>query len=183
MPESRQSDETLLQRVQSGERDAFALLVDRYQRRAFAVALRMLGRRQDAEDAVQQAFLRLYEARATYNSRWRLSTWFFRILINACVDELRRRRPQVPLEEWDDAADGTAHREVETTERGRLLQAALATVPVEARIVLTLHYGDGLGYREIGAIRGISVNTVKTHLRRGRLALRKALRARGVERS
>jgi RNA polymerase sigma-70 factor (ECF subfamily) len=183
MPEDRQSDETLLRRVQSGERDAFAILVDRYQRRAFAVALRMLGRRQDAEDAVQQAFLRLYEARATYNSRWRLSTWFYRILINACVDELRRRRPQVPLEEWDDSADDSAHQEVEIMERGRLLQAALATVPVEARIVVTLHYGDGLGYREIGAIRGISVNTVKTHLRRGRLALRKALRVRGVERS
>ena len=183
MPDSRQSDETLLQRVQTGDRDAFASLVDRYQRRAFTVALRMLGRRQDAEDAVQQAFLRLYEARAAYNSRWRLSTWFYRILINACVDELRRRRPQVPLDEWDDAADDSAHREVETMERGRLLQAALATVPVEARIVLTLYYGDGLGYREIGAIRGISVNTVKTHLRRGRLALRKALHVWGVERS
>ncbi|HSD51417.1 MAG TPA: sigma-70 family RNA polymerase sigma factor [Candidatus Methylomirabilis sp.] len=183
MPEGRQSDETLLYRVQTGERDAFAILVDRYQRRAFAVALRMLGRRQDAEDAVQQAFLRLYEARADYNSRWRLSTWFYRILINACVDELRRRRPQVPLEEWDDSVEDSAHQEVEIMERGRLLQAALVTVPVEARIVLTLHYGDGLGYREIGAIRGISVNTVKTHLRRGRLALRKALRARGVERS
>ncbi len=183
MPESRQSDETLLRLVQSGERDAFATLVDRYQRRAFAVALRMLGRRQDAEDAVQQAFLRLYEARAAYDSQWRLSTWFYRILINACVDELRRRRPQVPLEDWDNAANDSTHRSVETAERDRLLQGALSTVPVEARIVLTLYYGDGLSYREIGTIRGISVNTVKTHLRRGRLALRKALRARGVERS
>src|SRR5574341_1699273 len=183
MPERRQSDETLLHRVQSGERNAFATLVERYQRRAFAVALRMLGRRQDAEDAVQQTFLRLYEGRAAYDSRWRLSTWFYRILINTCVDELRRRRPQVPLENWDDAADDSPHRSVETAERDRLLQEALRTVPVEARIVLTLYYGDGLGYREIGTIRGISVNTVKTHLRRGRLALRKALRARGVERS
>jgi RNA polymerase sigma-70 factor (ECF subfamily) len=68
-------------------------------------------------------------------------------------------------------------------ERDTLLQASLATVPVEARIALTLYYGDGRTYREIGAIRGISVNTVKTHLRRGRTALRKALRARGVEES
>ncbi len=181
MPQRHQSDETLLRRVQSGERNVFAILVDRYQRRAFAVALRMLGRRQDAEDAVQQAFLRLYEARAAYDSRWRLSTWFYRILINACVDELRRRRPQVPLEDWEGAGDDSPHRDVETSERDRLLQGALATVPVEARIVLTLYYGDGLSYREIGAIRGISMNTVKTHLRRGRLALRKALRARGVD--
>ncbi|MBI4572901.1 MAG: sigma-70 family RNA polymerase sigma factor [candidate division NC10 bacterium] len=70
--------------------------MERYQRRAFAVALRMLGRRQDAEDVVQQAFLRLYEARAQYHPRWRLSTWFYRILANACVDELRRRPPPGP---------------------------------------------------------------------------------------
>ncbi len=183
MPQRQESDEALFQQVQAGRRDAFASLVERYQRRAFAVALRMVGRRQDAEDAVQQAFLRLYEARAAYDSRWRLSTWFYRILINACVDELRRRRPQVPLEDWDDSADDSPHRSVETAERDRLLHGALTTVPVEARIVLTLYYGDGLSYREIGSIRGITVNTVKTHLRRGRLALRKALRARGVERS
>lgn len=61
------------------------------------------------------------------------------------------------------------------------MNAGLAAVPVEARIVLTLYYGEGRTYREIAAIRGITVNTVKTHLRRGRAALRKALRARGVD--
>ena len=182
MSQSQESDEALFRQVQAGGRDAFAVLVERYRRRAFAVALRMLGRRQDAEDVVQQAFLRLYEARAQYHPRWRLTTWFYRILTNACVDELRRRRPQVPLDDWDDAADDSPHRSVETAERDRLLRGALSTVPVEARIVLTLYYGDGRTYREIGAIRGVSVNTVKTHLRRGRLALRKALQARGIDR-
>jgi RNA polymerase sigma-70 factor (ECF subfamily) len=82
----------------------------------------------------------------------------------------------------DVSADRPDHR-LEQAERDRILHGALRTVPVEARIVLTLYYGDGRSYREIGAIRGISVNTVKTHLRRGRLALRKALRARGVDAS
>ncbi len=181
MPQSQQSDETLFRQIQTGKRDAFAALVDRYQRRAFAVALRLLGRRQDAEDAVQQAFLRLYEARAQYQPRWRVSTWFYRILTNTCVDELRHRRPMFELQEKDEpSAHGPDHR-LELAERDRLLHAALATVPMEARIVLTLYYADGRSYREIGAIRGISVNTVKTHLRRGRLALRRALRARGVD--
>jgi len=180
---SHNSDESLFQQVQKGRRDAFAALVERYQQPAYGVALRLLGRRQDAEDAVQQAFLRLYEARATYDSRRRFSTWFYRILTNACVDELRRRRPMVSLEEWHEPeAEGPDH-SVERAERERVLQAALARVPVEARIVLTLYYGNGLGYREIGAVRGTSMNTVKTHLRRGRLALRKALRARGMNES
>ena len=181
MLQRQESDEALFRQVQEGERDAFAVLVERYQRRAFAVALRMLGGHQDAEDVVQQTFLRLYEARAQYHPRWRLSTWFYRILTNACVDELRRRRPAFPLEEEVEPPVHGPDHGLERAERDRLLHAALAAVPVEARIVLTLYYGDGRTYREIGAIRGVSVNTVKTHLRRGRLALRKALQARGID--
>jgi len=179
--QDHQSDEALFRRVQAGKRDAFAALVERYQRRAFGVALRILGRRQDAEDAVQQAFLRLYEARGQYDPKWRLSTWFYRILTNTCVDDLRRRRPLIPLEEWDGSSVERPDHTLERSEREQLLQSALATIPSEARTVLTLYYGDGRSYQEIGAIRGVSVNTVKTHLRRGRLALRRALRARGVD--
>lgn len=183
MPQSQQSDEALFREVQGGKGNAFAVLVERYQRRAFGVALRLLGRHHDAEDAVQQAFIHLYEARAQFDPKWRLSTWFYRILTNACVDELRRRRPMLRLEEKDEPPADRPDDSLERAERDRLLHAALATVPVEARIVLILYYGDGRTYQEIGAIRGTSVNTVKTHLRRGRLALRKALRARGVDAS
>ncbi len=181
MPKRQANDEALFRHVQAGRRAAFAALTDRYQNRAFGVALRILGRRQDAEDAVQQAFLRLYEARAQYDPKWRLSTWFYRILTNTCVDELRRRRLILPLEEWDGVSIERPDHILERSERERLLQSALATIPAEARIVLTLYYGDGRSYQEICAIRGVSMNTVKTHLRRGRLTLRKALRARGVD--
>jgi RNA polymerase sigma-70 factor (ECF subfamily) len=178
-----ESDEAAFKRVQAGDHTAFAVLADRYQRRAFAVALRLLGNRADAEDAVQHAFLRLYESRAAYRSRWRLNTWFYRILTNTCIDELRRARPTDSLDGLDLSVADTPDRVLAERERDRLLRAALATIPVEARIVITLYYGEGRTYQEIGAIRGISVNTVKTHLRRGRAALRKALRTRGVDRS
>jgi RNA polymerase sigma-70 factor (ECF subfamily) len=174
------SDESLFQQVQDGRRDAFALLVGRYQGRAFSVALRLLGHRQDAEDAVQEAFLKLYRSRASFNSRWRFNTWFYRILTNVCVDALRLRRSMIPLtEEHLGTADSPQHA-LEAGEQNRILAGALETVSVEARMVLTLYYGEGKSYREIGAIRGISVNTVKTHLRRGRDALRHALQAQGV---
>jgi len=180
MPQSHESDEALFRQVQAGGRDAFATLVERYQRRAFGVALRLLGRQQDAEDVVQQTFLRLYEARAKYDPKWRLSTWLYRILTNACVDELRRRRPIRELEEQDEPLAEPPDDTLERAERDRLLHEALAEVPTEARIALALYYGDGRTYQEIGAIRGISVNTVKTHLRRGRSALRRALSVRGM---
>jgi len=87
----------------------------------------------------------------------------------------------LPLPRVEPLATDAPDRDLEAVERDRLLHSALAEVPMEARIVLTLYYGDGRSYREIGSIRGVSVNTVKTHLRRGRLALRKALRARGMD--
>jgi len=175
------SDEAVFREAQRGDRSAFAALVQRFERRAFAVALRLLGRREDAEDAVQQAFLRLYESRATYDPRWRLSTWFYRILVNACVDELRRRRPTDPAEVAETPGTDNPERVVMHRELSRRVQAALAAVPTEARIALTLYYGDGKSYREIGRIRGVSVNTVKTHLRRGRQALKEVLRRHGVD--
>jgi len=177
-----ESDEAVFRKVQRGDHAAFAVVVERYQRRAFSVALRLLGSRSNAEDAVQQAFLRLYECRAAYDPRWRVNTWFYRILTNVCIDEVRRTKPTLPLDGLELPVADTPDRALASRERALLLHAALAMVPVEARIVLTLYYGDGRTYQEIGAIRGVSVNTVKTHLRRGRAALRKALRARGMDR-
>jgi RNA polymerase sigma-70 factor (ECF subfamily) len=177
----RDSDETIFERVQAGNHEAFAVLVERYQRIAFTAATRLMGSRADAEDAVQQAFLRLYESRASYNPRWRLNTWFYRILANTCVDGLRRMRPTCAVDDLELSTADTPERALVRREQDALLQTGLAAVPVEARIVLTLYYGEERTYREIAAIRGISVHTVKTHLRRGRAALRKALRARGVD--
>jgi len=176
-----ESDEAVFGRVQAGDRAAFAVVVERYQRRAFAVALRLVQKRPEAEDAVQEAFLRLYERRVDYNPRWRLNTWFYRILTNACIDGLRRMRPTCSVDGLEFSTADTPERTLVRREQEELLQAGLAAVPVEARIVLTLYYGEGRTYREIAAIRGIALNTVKTHLRRGRAAFRKALRARGVD--
>jgi RNA polymerase sigma-70 factor (ECF subfamily) len=93
---------------------------------------------------------------------------------------LRRLRPTSPLDGLALSAADTPERALVRREQEALLNAGLAVVPIEARIALTLYYGEGRTYREIAAIRGITVNTVKTHLRRGRAALRKALRARGM---
>ena len=117
-----ESDEAAFKRVQAGDHTAFAVLADRYQRRAFAVALRLLGNRADAEDAVQHAFLRLYESRAAYRSRWRLNTWFYRILTNTCIDQLRRARPTASLDGLDFSTADTPDRVLAERERDRLLR-------------------------------------------------------------
>ena len=145
----------------------FARASEEYAARLYTVAYRLLGNRADAEDAVQRALLKAFEARESYTPRWALSTWLYRVLTNVCIDELRRRRrvPPEPL------PDGRAATQVERTDLAR----AFGTVPREARVLLALHYVNGLSYRELAAIRGISVNTVKSQLARGKAILKQAL--------
>jgi len=145
----------------------FARASEEYATRLYTVAHRLLGNRADAEDAVQRALLKAFEARESYAPRWALSTWLYRVLTNVCIDELRRRR-RVPPEPLPSGRAGTQVDRVDLTR-------ALATVPREACVLLALHYVNGLSYRELAEIRGISVNTVKSQLARGKAILKKAL--------
>jgi RNA polymerase sigma-70 factor, ECF subfamily len=155
---------------------AFARLAEEYTGRLYSVAYRLLGNRADAEDAVQRALLKCFAARASYSPQWAVSTWLYRALTNVCIDELRRRRVRTDDIDLRDA-EAPAPR-VSAGERVDLTRA-LNTVPREARLLLTLYYVDGLDYRELAKIRGISVNTVKSQLARGKAILRKALHAGG----
>ena len=169
----------------------FERLAEEYAGRLYAVAYRMLGHRADAEDAVQRALLKCFAARTSYSPRWAISTWLYRSLTNVCIDELRRRkvRHDAGATEDGDAGEGEpgpgprsrrGERTAPTSTVERIdLSRALETVPREARLLLALHYVDGLGYRELADIRGISVNTVKSQLARGKAILRKALDAGG----
>jgi len=146
----------------------FSRLAEQYAGRLYAVAYRMLGHRADAEDAVQRALTKCFAARESYSPRWAASTWLYRALSNVCIDELRRRRPTAALDDSDAQA---APRGSERLELVRALEA----VPREARLLLALHYVDGLSYRELATVRGISVNTVKSQLARGKAIMKRAL--------
>jgi RNA polymerase sigma-70 factor (ECF subfamily) len=166
------SDPELVRRVAERDEAAFTELVRRYAGRLLGVAGRLLGSRADAEDAVQRALLQCYLGAGGYRARWAVSTWLYRILTNVCVDELRRRAGRVRAEAPVQAAapgDGDAP-------AARIdVARALARVPTEARVLLALHYADGLSYGELARVRGISVNTVKSQLARGKAILRAAL--------
>lgn len=164
-------DRALIERVARRDEAAFGELVGRYQDRLFTTAHRLLGNRADAEDAVQRAFLNCYLKSGSYDARWQVSTWLYRVLTNVCVDELRRRK-----------GAGFA---VDAREAGQIvekpgqhldLRRALEKVPTEARLLLALRYVDGLSYGELAKIRGISINTVKSQLARGKSILRKVIR-------
>jgi RNA polymerase sigma-70 factor, ECF subfamily len=171
---------------------AFARVAEDYAGRLYSVAYRMLGNRADAEDAVQRALLKCFAARASYSPRWAVSTWLYRALTNVCIDELRRRRVRRDDTDLpDEVVSGTSPTRANRGGVGGVvstpptstirvdLTRALDTVPREARALLALHYVDGLGYGELARIRGISINTVKSQLARGKAILKKALQAGG----
>ena len=92
-------ERALMRRVAGGDGRAFTELVEVYGPKLLAVARRLLGSRADAEDAVQRALLQSYQGARSYEPRWAVSTWLYRILTNVCVDELRRRRPTGDIDE------------------------------------------------------------------------------------
>ena len=169
-------DRGLMARAARGDEAAFTEIVGRYGGRLLAVARRLLGSSADAEDAVQRALLQCYTGAGGYRPEWAVSTWLYRILTNVCVDELRRRGTR---EAHRRQAMDTDH---QRPAAGPLLdvERALARVPREARVLLALRYADGLSYGELARIRGISVNTVKSQLARGKALLRAELVERGV---
>jgi RNA polymerase sigma-70 factor (ECF subfamily) len=196
-----QMDEAeLLERSRRGDREAFNALVAAYQDRVYNLCLRMLGSRQAAEDAAQEAFLSAYRNVGRVRGA-NARAWLFRITSNACIDELRRRKrqPQVSLDAPSHDAEGEERTfDVPDAEPGpeplalqeelrRALQAELLRLPDDQRLAVILCDIEGLRYEEIAASMGSSVGTVKSRISRGRARLRAALRRRpelfgGVER-
>ena len=169
-------DRALLERHVSGDAAAFSELVRRHQDRLWAVALRTLGDREEAADAVQDALLSAYRAAGSYRGDAKVSTWLHRIVVNACLDRARRQqsRPTVPLPDDDRhpaAGDVLANREL-ATDLGR----ALAVLPVEQRMAVVLVDAQGYPVDEVARLLSVPVGTVKSRCSRGRARLAVLLR-------
>jgi RNA polymerase sigma-70 factor (ECF subfamily) len=124
----------------------------------------------------QQAFLKAWQGRQAYDPRWRVSTWIYRIVTNLCVDEHRRRARAaswLPVAAPSRAAH--PYQALEERETRNRLNGALKGLPRAQQAVMVLRYLDDLPNGEIGRICGLPVNTVKSHLRRAKAALRKEL--------
>lgn len=171
------SDGDVIARVLAGDVDAFGILMDRYQGRFARFATRMLGTREDAEEALQDAFLRAYRALGRYQDRERFASWFYRILVNRCRSALARRRPR------DITDDAAAEPSGPAPDRALMErdQAAwlLERLPAEQREVFLLHYVEELSYEEIAVITGVRVSALKMRVKRGLARLRQLLGEHG----
>jgi RNA polymerase sigma-70 factor (ECF subfamily) len=179
------TDEALVARFQAGDVAAFEAFVRRHQDRIFSVAYRMLGNAADAEEAASTAFLKVYRNAASYDPRWKVTTWLGRLVANCCVDHHRRRlrqarRPDPPAGHSDGRAE-SAEENYAAGERRRHLEEALLKLAAETRLILSLRYAQGLSVAEVARVRGMGLEAVKGHLKRGKAALRRRLGRLGIE--
>ncbi|MBX6355466.1 MAG: RNA polymerase sigma factor SigM [Micromonosporaceae bacterium] len=175
------SDEELLRAHVAGEPEAFAELLRRHRDRLWSVALRTLGDREEAADALQDALLSAHRAAGRFRGDSAVTTWLHRIVVNACLDRVRRRQshPTVPL------PDGTRHFDQDSAggagpepaappvdhDTALVVRQALAQLPAEQRAALVLVDLQGYSVAEVAEILGVAEGTVKSRCARGRARL------------
>ncbi|PWH14596.1 MAG: RNA polymerase subunit sigma-24 [Anaerolineae bacterium] len=184
-----------LDALRSGDRAEFARLVEIYYTPIYRLALKMLAREQDAEDVLQNTFLKALQHIGEFEGRSTLSTWLYRIAANEALMFLRRKRPEVSINDEAEEADDSLpmpeqftdwcclpEQEFATAEAKRQLDQAILKLPEKLRVVFLLRDIEGLSIKETSEVLNLTETAVKTRLLRARLALREYLAAYFSER-
>jgi RNA polymerase sigma-70 factor (ECF subfamily) len=170
-----------------GDRRAFAELVELYKDKIFHLGYRMLNQKQEAEDVVQETFLRVYTNLDRYDENQKFSTWIYRIATNLCIDRLRKRKPSYSIDAEMTDGEGTdwhsmlasdaagPDEELILSETQQNIREAIQTLPDKYKSVVILRYLHDMSLQEIGDVLEMPVTTVKTRVHRGREFLRKKL--------
>jgi len=174
----------LIERASGGDAAAFNRLLEAHERRMYAVALRMCGNREDAQDCLQEAMLRVYRAMGSFKGQSSFSTWVYRITMNTCLDELRKKKNKqaTSLDSlldtgWSPSDDSSApERHAVQNEVRKCLHDAIRELPEDMRSAVVLRDIHGLSYEEIAQSLDINVGTIKSRISRGRGKLREKLK-------
>lgn len=176
-------DSFLIKQAIRGDAYAFEQLMRKHEGRMYSVALRMFGNREDAQDCVQDAMLHIYRALDRFKGQSSFSTWVYRITMNTCLDELRRRKARAstsldallengwaPTNEKDNPEQSAIE-----AERRRALSKAIQSLPEDMRSVIILREMQGLSYEEISDVLSVNMGTIKSRISRAREKLRQLI--------
>lgn len=170
-------DEALLRRCADGDRQASAMLINQHSPRVFAIAQRMLGNREDAEDTVQDVFIKVFRHAGKWEAgKAKFTTWLHRVTVNQCYDRLRKKR-ETGMDDVPDMADDTEGpaAQLQSKQIETRVKEAIEELPERQRAALILSHYEGLSNPETAEILDISVEAVESLLSRARRSLKKAL--------
>ncbi|MEE9292773.1 MAG: sigma-70 family RNA polymerase sigma factor [Acidobacteriota bacterium] len=175
---SEPTDLELVREVLAGRTDRFEILIHRYQRLVATAALRMGVPRQEIEDVTNEVFYKVYRSLRRYEPAHAMSTWLYRITVNAALDRRRSlrheaSRSELPVEIRDDSP--TPDQTADESSRARLLHEALGRIPEHYRTPLMLMHVEGLAVEEVSRILGLPEGTVKSRLFRARAMLKQVI--------
>ncbi len=183
------TDDEVVARVLAGETALFEVIMRRHNQRLYRTVRAILGGDDEAEDAMQDAYVQAYRNLAQFEGRSSLATWLTRIAVNQCLSRLRKHRHIYPIdteletkmtEKMDDGRPGP-EKQMLNREVRHVLELAIEQMPARYRSVLILRDVEGLSTAEAAESLGMSVDAVKVNLHRGRTYLRKALERKGGE--
>src|SRR6266478_3428719 len=169
----------VIQACQEGDREAFRLLFEAYKDRVFSIACYSLGDKTAADDITQQIFVKLFTRIGQFRGDSEFTTWLYRLVINACLDERRRQRRLLPVAEFTPMRKGAYRKSPETGYERREIagsvREAIGGLKPKMRLPILLKYIEGLSYEEIAEVLGCSKGTVASRLNRAHKTLAKKL--------
>ncbi len=179
-----ESDKSLMARIQNGDHKAFEILVNRYTGMFFTAAYRMCSHKEEAEDIVQEAFLKLWRNPHSWDSDKgaKFSTWFYRVITNQALDQIRKKRPEYRSDILDNISDNAAsdqHKELEDRSIQDDLESAIQSLPPRQKAALNLCFYEGVSNKEAADILGVGIKAVESLLMRAKSGLRDAMARRG----
>ena len=167
-------DQHYIKLTQKGDMQAFAMLVQKHQRVVYTLAVRMLKNPEEAQEAAQDTFVKVYQSLAGFEGKSKFTTWMYRIVYNECLSRIRKNKNHFTQlnevvdtkEEPSDFQDGLElmHRE----ERADMVKKGIESLPPNEAVVLTLFYLEDQSVKEIATIAGMTESNVKVSLHRGR---------------
>ena len=180
----QKNEAAVIQKVLGGDKRAYAELVDRHKEKAMTLAMRMLKNREDAEEAIQDAFVRAFNALPRFEWKSSFSTWFYRIVYNVCATQLSRRGEDlhVSLDTGDDekilelsSGEPLPDIRFESNEMEQIVLSEVEKLSPLYGAICTLFFVQDMSYDQIVEVTGLPLGTVKVRLFRGRLMLREAV--------
>ena len=172
-------DARVIRACQDGDREAFRLLFEAYKDRVFSIACYSLGDEAAADDITQQIFVKLFTCIGQFRGDSEFTTWLYRLVVNSCLDERRRRRRFLPAEEFTPMTKAVHVKPAETRYERREIagsvREAIGGLKPKMRLPILLKYVEGLSYEEISAVLGCSKGTVASRLNRAHKALARKL--------
>lgn len=185
------SDEELVEKIKKGDIDAYEEIIKKYENKVCGIIYHMIKNQNDVEDLAQEVFIKVYKNLSKFKGDSSLYTWIYKITVNLCLDEVKKRKNIIYLDEKLEVEDGELKRELPSSDKTQVelyeekelkekLHKCIGKLPEKQRVMIVLRDIKGFSYEEISEITSVKLGTVKSQINRARLKLKELLDKEGT---